>query len=118
MKRHARRIILISMVIALSGCASKPMYGGKTHVGNFFCYAVEDYQYQNYQAKLYDVSGELIATADNLEVKESTNRYMTGTCDISSSFIKIPLGKGPYKIEYLVNGIKVDEYEFESLMEY
>ena len=35
-----------------------------------------------------------------------------------SSFIKIPLGKGPYKIEYLVNGIKVDEYEFESLMEY
>ena len=43
---------------------------------------------------------------------------MTGTCDISSSFIKIPLGKGPYKIEYLVNGIKVDEYEFETLMEY
>jgi hypothetical protein len=117
MKMLARTILFFTIVIAVSGCASKPMYGAKIHVGNFFCYNI-DYESQNYQALVYDVNGDVVASADNLDVKKSTNRYLTGTCDITASFSKIPLDKGPYKIEYLVNGTKVDEYEFESLMEY
>ena len=117
MNKRAWTIVFIATAIAISGCTSKPMYGYKIHYGHIFCNIFE-YENQNYEAWVYDVSGKFIATADNLEVKWSTNRYMSNTCDINASFSKIPLGSGPYKIEYLVNGIKVDEYEFESADEY
>ena len=117
MKRHAWIIAFISIAIAVSGCTSKPMYGYKIDYNHIPCNIFE-YENQNYEAWAYDVSGKFIATADNLEVKWSSNRYTTGDCVIMASFSKIPLGKGPYKIEYLVNGIKVDEYEFESADEY
>ena len=119
MKKHAWIIVLISIVIAVSGCTSKPKYGYKFEMGSFFCFTVENYESQNYEARLYDGSGDLIATVQNLEVKESTGRYSTGLCELTATFTEIPLGSGPYKIDYLLNGdIIVDTREFETLMEY
>ena len=119
MKKQSWIISFISIVIALSGCSSKPTYGAKFHTGSFLCFPFANYEYQNYEARLYDASENLIATADNLEVKESTGSFSTGFCDLSASFIGIPFGKGPYKIEYLLNrGRVLDTWVFETLLEY
>lgn len=119
MKRHAWVIVFIPVIIAVSGCTSKQMYGAVVdEMGSFYCHTVEDYEYQNYQARLYDGSGDLLATVDNLEVKESTGRYSTGYCELTVSVLGLPLGNGPYKIEYLVNGEYLLDSKLPSLMEY
>lgn len=119
MNKRAWTIVFIATAIAISGCTSKPKLGAKVEVGSFFCYNVADYEYQNYEARLYGGSGDLIATVQNLEVKESTGRYSTGWCELTATFTEIPVGSGPYKIDYLLNGDTiVDTREFETLMEY
>ena len=111
--------MFIATAIAISGCASKPKFGAiSQQMGSFMCHTVENYEYQNYQAKVYDGSGSLLATVDNLEVKESTSRYSDGWCDLKVSAMGLPLGNGPYKIEYLVNGQYLTYSKLPSLMEY
>jgi hypothetical protein len=52
---------------------------------------------------------------DDLDVEESTGRYSTGTCEMTASFRDVPLGVGPYQIEYFVDGdINLDSREFET----
>jgi hypothetical protein len=118
-KKQPWIIVFISIVFAISGCASKPKFGAIDNAkGSFMCYTVENYEYQNYQAKVYDGSGNLLATVDNLEVKESTSRYSDGWCNLKVSALGLPLGNGPYKIEYLVNGQYLTYAKLPSLMEY
>jgi hypothetical protein len=114
-KKFTLLIVALSILVTNTACSSEPEYGLKTRAGSFFCFTVADYESRSYQAKLYDVNGELISTVDALEAKESTGSYSTGICEITASFTDIPLGNGPYKIEYLVDGgIVLDTWEFES----
>jgi len=115
MKKITWLLAVMPMLLALSGCSSKPMYGTKSLSGNFYCFTVADFEYQNYEAKLFNGPGGLISTVLDVEVEESTNRYSTGTCDLSVTFSDVPLGTGPYLVEFSVNGSEIiDTYEFES----
>ena len=92
-----------------------PMYGTKIVDGSFWCFTVEDFQYQEYQAKLFDSAGDVISTMTGLEVKESTGLYSDGYCDLSTTFSRVPLGNGPYLVEFYVNWTtEIDTREFES----
>lgn len=97
-------MVALSILATNAACSPGPEYGLKTRDGSFFCFTILNFEFQNYQAKVYDVNGELVATDDNLGVKESTDRYSTGKCELAASFRDVPLGNGPYKIEYLVDG--------------
>jgi hypothetical protein len=115
MKKTSLLVPIISMLLALSGCSSNPMYGAKSISGNFYCFTVADYEYQNYEAKLFNGSGELLSTVLDVEIEESTSRYSTGTCNLAVTLSDVPLGSGPYLVDFLVNGSDVlDTYEFES----
>ena len=108
-------VIAIS-VLLISGCGDAlPKYGAKEVSGSFFCFNLADFEYQEYQAKLFDGSGELISTMTDLEVKKSTNKFRDGTCDLSTIFSEVPLGNGPYLVEFYLNWTTVlDTLEFES----
>jgi ABC-type oligopeptide transport system substrate-binding subunit len=115
MKKFSWLMVALSILATNTACSSGPEYGLKTREGSFFCFTVPNFEFQNYQANLYDVNGELVSTVDNLDVKESTGVYSTGMCELAASFRDVPLGNGPYKIEYLVDGDKVlDTWEFEN----
>ena len=90
-----------------------PMFGTKSIEGSFFCFA--DFENQNYQARLFNGSGDLVSITTDLEVKRSRDRYQTGICDVPTIFNKVPLGNGPYLVEFLLNGdIVFYTKEFES----
>ena len=115
MKKFSWLLVALSILATNTACSSGPKYGLKSQLGYFYCYTVPDFEFQSYQAKLYDVNGELISVVDDLDVEESTGRYSTGTCEITASFRDVPLGVGPYQIEYFVDGdIKLDSREFET----
>ena len=116
-------IFLVSLLLATSvffgfkkySEVALPMYGTKIVDGSFWCFTVEDFQYQEYQAKLFDSAGDVISTMTGLEVKESTGRYSDGYCDLSTTFSRVPLGNGPYLVEFYVNWTtEIDTREFES----
>ena len=93
--------------------APMPMFGTKLIEGSFYCFA--DFENQNYQARLFNGSGDLVSITTDLEVKVSRYRYQTDKCDVPTIFKKVPLGNGPYLVEFLVNGdIIFDTKEFES----
>jgi ABC-type oligopeptide transport system substrate-binding subunit len=115
MKKFTWLVVALSILATNTACSSGPEYGLKTREGSFYCFTVPNFEFQNYEARLYDVNGELVSTENNLDVEESTDRYSTGMCELSASFRDIPLGNGPYKIEYLVDGdIVLDTWEFEN----